>query len=71
MPVIPGASPWIYVNASAGAQIVVLLGGTIIETDMDVGLGFVLTLLSNFTLFPGQRIQVTYLVAPTVMVTQL
>lgn len=63
-----GASPFTYTNNSQRAQLVNVMGGTVtvIEYARN-GFAFdVLGLLSGqYTLMPGDKLRVTYLLAPT------
>lgn len=63
-----GGSPYIYQNTSGGRQLVVVSGGTVttIEFSRDgVTYDNVNLLSGEFYLNPGDRIRITYLLAPT------
>ena len=69
-----GASPYVYVNASGVRQQVLVSGGTVtaVEVSRDGTNYFPAGVLAgSITLNPGDRVRVTYAVAPTMTLINL
>lgn len=70
----PTASPWVYLNASAGLENVNISGGVVSLLEVDAGIGFVpiVGIAGTVLLFPGWSLRTTYVVsAPTATMVQL
>lgn len=61
------ASPWTYTNASTAVQLVTVVG-IVTGIELNTGTGFGPSLLTAFTLAPGQAIRVSYIIVPPVVV---
>lgn len=71
---VVGASPWSYTNSSVGLQLVTVTGGAVSLISINTGAGLlpVVGIAGTFLLFPGNVLQITYIVtAPTVGMVQL